>query len=60
MIPRLVTIAQPMIWMMRKVIDVYATAQKHGIKGMSMTLFMRSDIPEGLYEWKETSKQDNP
>ena len=22
-----------------------------------MTLFMRSDIPEGLYEWKETSKQ---
>lgn len=42
---------------MRKVIDVYATAQKHVDQGMSMTLFMRSDIPEGLYEWKETAKQ---
>ncbi|MCD5202298.1 class 1b ribonucleoside-diphosphate reductase subunit alpha [Enterococcus casseliflavus] len=42
---------------MRKVIDVYATAQKHVDQGMSMTLFMRSDIPEGLYEWKETTKQ---
>ncbi|MCC4045663.1 class 1b ribonucleoside-diphosphate reductase subunit alpha [Enterococcus gallinarum] len=42
---------------MRKVIDVYATAQKHVDQGMSMTLFMRSDIPEGLYEWKVTSKQ---
>ncbi|WP_291293148.1 class 1b ribonucleoside-diphosphate reductase subunit alpha [Enterococcus sp.] len=42
---------------MRKVIDVYATAQKHVDQGMSMTLFMRSEIPEGLYEWKETSKQ---
>ena len=41
----------------RKVIDVYATAQKHVDQGMSMTLFMRSDIPEGLYEWKETTKQ---
>lgn len=43
---------------MRKVIDVYAAAQKHIDQGMSLTLFMRSDIPEGLYEWKtETSKQ---
>ena len=42
---------------MRKVIDVYTTAQKHVDQGMSMTLFMRSDIPEGLYEWKETTKQ---
>lgn len=42
---------------MRKVIDVYATAQKHIDQGMSMTLFMRSEIPEGLYEWKTTSKQ---
>ena len=42
---------------MRKVIDVYATAQKHVDQGMSMTLFMRSDIPKGLYEWKETTKQ---
>ncbi len=43
---------------MRKVIDVYATAQKHIDQGMSLTLFMRSDIPEGLYEWKtNTTKQ---
>ncbi|HCM90364.1 MULTISPECIES: class 1b ribonucleoside-diphosphate reductase subunit alpha [Vagococcus] len=43
---------------MRKVIDVYATAQKHVDQGMSMTLFMRSEMPEGLYEWKtETNKQ---
>ena len=38
---------------MRKVIDVYATAQKHIDQGMSLTLFMRSELPEGLYEWKE-------
>ncbi|WP_368645896.1 class 1b ribonucleoside-diphosphate reductase subunit alpha [Alkalibacterium putridalgicola] len=44
---------------MRKVIDVYAAAQKHVDQGMSLTLFMRSAIPEGLYEWKEgrTNKQ---
>ncbi|MEG0443884.1 MAG: class 1b ribonucleoside-diphosphate reductase subunit alpha [Carnobacterium sp.] len=44
---------------MRRVIDVYAAAQKHIDQGMSLTLFMRSDIPEGMYEWKEgrTSKQ---
>lgn len=37
---------------MRKVIDVYAAAQKHIDQGMSLTLFMRSEIPAGLYEWK--------
>ena len=42
---------------MRKVIDVYATAQQHIDQGMSLTLFMRSEIPEGLYEWKESTKQ---
>ncbi|MGB6178608.1 class 1b ribonucleoside-diphosphate reductase subunit alpha [Carnobacterium sp.] len=44
---------------MRRVIDVYAAAQKHIDQGMSLTLFMRSDIPEGMYEWKEgrTTKQ---
>ncbi|WP_122645577.1 class 1b ribonucleoside-diphosphate reductase subunit alpha [Enterococcus mediterraneensis] len=42
---------------MRKVIDVYATAQKHIDQGMSLTLFMRSEIPAGLYEWKTTNKQ---
>ena len=24
---------------------------------MSLTLFMRSEIPEGIYEWKTTTKQ---
>ncbi|UUX32813.1 class 1b ribonucleoside-diphosphate reductase subunit alpha [Fundicoccus culcitae] len=38
---------------MRKVIDIYAAAQKHIDQGMSLTLFMRSEIPEGMYEWKE-------
>ncbi|UJF16632.1 class 1b ribonucleoside-diphosphate reductase subunit alpha [Jeotgalibaca sp. MA1X17-3] len=44
---------------MRKVIDVYAAAQKHVDQGMSLTLFLRSEIPEGLYDWKEgrTTKQ---
>ncbi|KAF1299571.1 ribonucleotide-diphosphate reductase subunit alpha [Enterococcus sp. JM4C] len=42
---------------MRKVIDVYATAQQHVDQGMSLTLFMRSEIPEGLYEWKNNTKQ---
>ncbi|VTU47028.1 class 1b ribonucleoside-diphosphate reductase subunit alpha [Latilactobacillus sakei] len=38
---------------MRKVIDIYAAAQKHVDQGMSMTLFMRSTIPAGLYDWKD-------
>jgi ribonucleoside-diphosphate reductase alpha chain len=37
---------------MRKVIDIYAAAQQHIDQGMSLTLFMRSTLPEGLYEWK--------
>lgn len=37
---------------MRKVIDIYAAAQKHVDQSMSLTLFMRSEVPEGLYEWK--------
>ncbi|MCP9332291.1 class 1b ribonucleoside-diphosphate reductase subunit alpha [Lentilactobacillus hilgardii] len=37
---------------MRKVIDIYAAAQVHVDQGMALTLFMRSTIPEGLYEWK--------
>lgn len=37
---------------MRKVIDTYAAAQKHVDQSMSLTLFMRSTIPDGLYEWK--------
>lgn len=42
---------------MRKVIDVYAAATEHVDQGLSMTLFMRSEIPMGLYEWKTESKQ---
>ncbi|MCF6515653.1 class 1b ribonucleoside-diphosphate reductase subunit alpha [Lactobacillus sp. S2-2] len=38
---------------MRKVIDVYAAAQQHVDQGMSLTLFMRSTIPEGIYDWKD-------
>lgn len=37
----------------RRIIDVYAAAQQHIDQGMSLTLFMRSTIPTGLYEWKE-------
>ncbi|OQQ98033.1 ribonucleotide-diphosphate reductase subunit alpha [Ligilactobacillus salivarius] len=37
---------------MRKVIDTYAAAQQHVDQGMSLTLFMHSTIPAGLYEWK--------
>ena len=40
---------------MRWVIDVYAAAQEHVDQGMSLTLFLREDIPDGLYEWKEPS-----
>ncbi|MGR3742457.1 class 1b ribonucleoside-diphosphate reductase subunit alpha [Companilactobacillus sp. DQM5] len=42
---------------MRKVIDIYASAQQHIDQGMSLTLFIRSTIPEGLYEWKTDEKQ---
>ena len=38
---------------MRKVVDVYAAAQPHIDQGMSLTYFMRSTIPDGLYEWKD-------
>ncbi|MGX7405550.1 ribonucleoside-diphosphate reductase alpha chain [Aerococcus urinaehominis] len=38
---------------MRKVIDVYSVAQRHIDQGMSLTLFMRSEIPEGMYPWKK-------
>src|SRR5690625_2654404 len=37
---------------MSQIIDIYSMAQKHVDQGMSLTLFMRSVIPEGLYEWK--------
>lgn len=42
---------------MRKVIDVYAAATEHVDQGLSMTLFLRSELPEGLYEWKTERKQ---
>src|SRR5699024_4552248 len=37
---------------MRKMIDIYAVAQKYVDQGMSLTLFMPSEIPAGIYEWK--------
>ncbi|MGM9907967.1 class 1b ribonucleoside-diphosphate reductase subunit alpha [Limosilactobacillus sp.] len=37
---------------MRKVIDTYAAAQQHVDQSLSLTLFMRSTIPAGLYDWK--------
>lgn len=40
----------------RKIIDTYAAAQKHVDQGLSMTLFTRSEFPEGLYEWKANSE----
>ena len=42
---------------MRAVIDVYAAATEHVDQGLSMTLFMRSTLPEGLYEWKITNNK---
>ncbi|XOQ36161.1 MAG: class 1b ribonucleoside-diphosphate reductase subunit alpha [Lactococcus sp.] len=42
---------------MRRVIDVYAAATKHVDQGLSMTLFLRSEMPVGLYEWKTDTKQ---
>lgn len=38
---------------MRRVIDTYAAAQQHVDQSLSMTLFMRSTIPKGMYEWKD-------
>lgn len=40
----------------RRIIDVYATAGKHVDQGLSMTLFLRSELPEGMYEWKIDSQ----
>ncbi|MDR0298361.1 MAG: class 1b ribonucleoside-diphosphate reductase subunit alpha [Streptococcaceae bacterium] len=42
---------------MRKVIDVYAAATEHVDQGLSLTLFLRSEIPDGLYDWKTSHKQ---
>ena len=42
---------------MRAVIDVYAAATEHVDQGLSLTLFMRSTLPEGLYEWKSTTSK---
>lgn len=40
----------------RLIIDTYAVAQKHVDQGLSMTLFLRSQLPEGMYEWKVGSE----
>lgn len=38
---------------MRTVIDTYAAAQQHVDQSLSLTLFVRSTMPDGLYEWKK-------
>ncbi|GAO99880.1 class 1b ribonucleoside-diphosphate reductase subunit alpha [Fructobacillus ficulneus] len=38
---------------MKKVVDIYAAAQPHVDQGMSLTFFLRSTIPAGLYDWKD-------
>lgn len=40
----------------RLIIDTYATAGRHIDQGASMTMFMREDLPEGMYEWKVGSE----
>ena len=40
----------------RKIIDIYAVAQKHVDQASSMTLFTRSEFEEGMYEWKVGSE----
>jgi ribonucleoside-diphosphate reductase alpha chain len=40
----------------RRIIDTYARAGKHVDQGLSMTLFLRSELPEGMYEWKVGSE----
>lgn len=40
----------------RRIIDVYAAAQKHVDQGMSLTLFTRSEFKPGMYEWKTDPK----
>ncbi|MBY5035583.1 class 1b ribonucleoside-diphosphate reductase subunit alpha [Streptococcus gallolyticus] len=42
---------------MRKVIDIYAAATEHVDQGLSLTLFLRSELPKEIYEWKTESKQ---
>lgn len=42
---------------MLDLINLYAAAQKHVDQGMSLTLFMRSEIPAGLYPWKPEGGQ---
>ncbi|UQS84145.1 class 1b ribonucleoside-diphosphate reductase subunit alpha [Bombilactobacillus thymidiniphilus] len=42
---------------MRRVIDTYAAAQQHVDQGMSLTLFLRSSIPENMYEWKTADEE---
>lgn len=38
---------------MRRMIDVYAAAQEHVDQAISLTLYFKSTIPEGLYPWKD-------
>lgn len=43
----------------RRVIDIYAEAQKHVDQSLSMTLFMNADHGKELYEWKLGTTQED-
>lgn len=43
----------------RKVIDVYAEAQKHVDQALSMTIFMDADKGSELYEWKADTQYED-
>ena len=44
---------------MRKMIDLYASAQYHVDQGISMNIYLHNDLKEkGLYEWKEDSNEN--
>ena len=43
----------------RRVIDVYAEAQKHVDKALSMTIFMDADKGSELYEWKANTQYED-
>ena len=42
---------------MRKVIDVYAAATEHVDQGLSLTLFLRNDIPKGSTNGKRKASK---
>ena len=54
---RFLTTLLPTTWICEKSSMSMLPQLKHVDQGLSLTLFMRSDIPKGLYEWKTENKQ---